>query len=168
LKSSAFWDITSYSPLKINRSFGRTFRFHFQGRRIKQETSVEQVANSSGAGWLWRAQLELLAACFSFLYLAYYLALEMETTASSETVDFQRTTWRYIWEDRILHNYCCENLRSYRYFSFSVLAPRVGYSSWRTRFNIRSVLVLQMSIVPRCSSAVIIWYNNNVTIYEWL
>jgi hypothetical protein len=28
------------------------------------------------------------------------------------SVDFQRTTWRYIPEDRSLHNHRCENLRS--------------------------------------------------------
>jgi hypothetical protein len=33
---------------------------------------------------------------------------------SSETsVDFQRTTWRYIPEGINLHNYRCENLKSY-------------------------------------------------------
>jgi hypothetical protein len=40
---------------------------------------------------------------------------EMEATCSSETsVDFQRTTRRYIPEERILHNSRCENLKSYR------------------------------------------------------
>jgi hypothetical protein len=38
----------------------------------------------------------------------------MEETFSSETfVDFQRTTRRYIPEDRTLHNHRCENLTSY-------------------------------------------------------
>jgi hypothetical protein len=38
----------------------------------------------------------------------------MLTTCSSETsVDFQRTTRRYIPEDRTLHNHRCENIRSY-------------------------------------------------------
>jgi hypothetical protein len=41
--------------------------------------------------------------------------LKMEVTCSSETsVDYQRTTWRYIPEDRILRNHGCENLRSYK------------------------------------------------------
>jgi hypothetical protein len=31
------------------------------------------------------------------------------------SVDFQRTTWRYIPEDRTLHNHRCENLSSYKY-----------------------------------------------------
>jgi hypothetical protein len=39
----------------------------------------------------------------------------MEATCSPETtVNFQRTTWRYISEDRILHNYRYENLKSYK------------------------------------------------------
>jgi hypothetical protein len=37
-----------------------------------------------------------------------------EATCSSETsVNFQRTTRRYILEDRTLHNHRCENLKSY-------------------------------------------------------
>jgi hypothetical protein len=38
----------------------------------------------------------------------------MEASCSSETlVNVQRTTRRYIQEDRTLHNYLCENLKSY-------------------------------------------------------
>jgi hypothetical protein len=38
----------------------------------------------------------------------------MEATYSSGTsVDFQRTTWRYISEDITFHNQRCENLKSY-------------------------------------------------------
>jgi hypothetical protein len=36
MKSSAFWDTTSCSPMKFNRRFGGTCRLHFQGRRISQ------------------------------------------------------------------------------------------------------------------------------------
>jgi hypothetical protein len=37
----------------------------------------------------------------------------MEATYSSETsVDFQRTTWRYIPEEITLYNIRCENLKS--------------------------------------------------------
>jgi hypothetical protein len=40
--------------------------------------------------------------------------MEMETTCSPETsIDFQRSTQCYILEDRIIHNYSCENLKSY-------------------------------------------------------
>jgi hypothetical protein len=38
----------------------------------------------------------------------------MEAICSSETsVDFQRTTLRYVPEDSTLHNHRCENLNSY-------------------------------------------------------
>jgi hypothetical protein len=36
MKSFNFWDITPYSPLKVNRSFGGTYRFNLQVRRINQ------------------------------------------------------------------------------------------------------------------------------------
>jgi hypothetical protein len=42
----------------------------------------------------------------------------MEATCSSETsVDFQRTTRRYIPEDSPLHNHRFENLKSYKFIS---------------------------------------------------
>jgi hypothetical protein len=37
IKSTIVWDITPCSPLKVNRSFGVTYRLHLQGRRISQE-----------------------------------------------------------------------------------------------------------------------------------
>jgi hypothetical protein len=36
MKSTIFWDITPYSPLKINRSLGETYYLHLQGQRIRQ------------------------------------------------------------------------------------------------------------------------------------
>jgi hypothetical protein len=36
MTSSMLWDITPCSSLKVNRRFGRTFRLHFQSRRISQ------------------------------------------------------------------------------------------------------------------------------------
>jgi hypothetical protein len=42
--------------------------------------------------------------------------VKLEAVCSSETsVDFQRTTRRYIPEDRTLHEHRCENRRSYTY-----------------------------------------------------
>jgi hypothetical protein len=51
--------------------------------------------------------------------LAYFLTLKIESTFSPEMlVDLQRTTWRYIPEDRTLHNYCYENLKYCNYMSY--------------------------------------------------
>jgi hypothetical protein len=48
-----------------------------------------------------------------FYCLVYSSTLKMEAIYSSETsVDSQRTEGRYIPEDRTLHNYRCENLKS--------------------------------------------------------
>jgi hypothetical protein len=33
MKSSVFWNITPYSPLKVSRRFGGTYRFHLQGQK---------------------------------------------------------------------------------------------------------------------------------------
>jgi hypothetical protein len=37
VKSSIFWDLTSCSPLKVNRRFGGTFRLHLHGQRIRSK-----------------------------------------------------------------------------------------------------------------------------------
>jgi hypothetical protein len=91
MNNPIFWYITSYSPLKVNWSFGGTCRLYLQGRRIseaaKQETRTKQVV--SWACWF------MLVSC-----LAYSSTLKIEATCSSETwVDCQRTSWRYIPED---------------------------------------------------------------------
>jgi hypothetical protein len=47
---------------------------------------------------------------------AYSSTLKMEAICSSETsVDFQRTTRRYIPEDSNIYNHRCENLKSYKH-----------------------------------------------------
>jgi hypothetical protein len=46
LKIIIFWDITPCSPLKINRRFGGTYRFHLQA---EQETSVKAGGKQSRA-----------------------------------------------------------------------------------------------------------------------
>jgi hypothetical protein len=59
-------------------------------------------------------QLRLPPAFTLVSCLAYSSTLKIEATCSSETsVYFQRTTRRYITEDRILHKHRCENVQSY-------------------------------------------------------
>jgi hypothetical protein len=87
ISSSTFFNITPCSPLKFNRLLEEHVAF-----------------------------MALLAACFMLVScLAYSSALKLEATWFSETlVEFQRTTCRYIPEDRILHSHGCENLKSYK------------------------------------------------------
>jgi hypothetical protein len=86
MKTSIFWYITPYSPVKVSHCFGGT-----------------------------RQLLSSLAACFMLVsYLVYSESLEMEVTCTSKTsVDFHWTTQRFIPEDITPHNHCCENLKSY-------------------------------------------------------
>jgi hypothetical protein len=52
---------------------------------------------------------------------AYSSTLKMEAMCSSETsVDFQRTTRRYIPEDSTLHNNRCENLTFYLFSAYVI------------------------------------------------
>jgi hypothetical protein len=55
----------------------------------------------------------LLPAFTQFLCSAFSSTMKLEATCSSEmSVDFQRTTRRYIAEDRTLRNHRCENFKS--------------------------------------------------------
>jgi hypothetical protein len=87
LKSAIFWDITSCSPLRINR-------LHLQGR--KNKLSKKPACH--------------LLSHRSFAQLIFS-ALNMEAVCSFETSDdIQRTTRRYIPEDGTRHNHRCEKL----------------------------------------------------------
>jgi hypothetical protein len=56
--------------------------------------------------------------------------MKMEAICSSETsVDFQRTTRRYITEDSTLHNHRCENLKSYFVELFITVIISVCFSN---------------------------------------
>jgi hypothetical protein len=84
MKNYGFWDITPCKQLNVNKNFEGICRLHLQGRRkAKQETSMTAGVSNLDS------------------YLAYSSTVKMEATCSSETsVDFQRTTRRYILEDR--------------------------------------------------------------------
>jgi hypothetical protein len=83
-KSSVFWDITSCSPLKLNKRFRGIYVYvpHLQGWRV---------------GWASNQ----LAVSFT---LACASTMKMVVTCSSKTsVDFQQTTWHHISENRTLY-----------------------------------------------------------------
>jgi hypothetical protein len=66
-KSSIFWDITSCSPLKVNRYYRLTCRLHVQGRRIIK------AANQRKAG---SVSYMLHAGCLVLLRLRRHVPLE--------------------------------------------------------------------------------------------
>jgi hypothetical protein len=76
MNNFVFSDITPCSPLKVNPRFGGTCRLYLYGRRI----SLARNQHETGSNQTY-----------------------LEAKCSSETSDdFQRTTWRYIPEDRTL------------------------------------------------------------------
>jgi hypothetical protein len=114
MKSAIFWDITPYSSFKVNRRFGGPYRLHLQGRRISRARYQSESR--------WQASLCLPPAFTLVSCSAYSPTLKMEAICSSEmSVNFQRTTRRYIPEDSTLHNHCCENLKSYRGILYCLL-----------------------------------------------
>jgi hypothetical protein len=98
LESTIFWDIRPCSPFKVNRRCGGIYRFHLQGPE-----------RSRARNQLCFPPAFPLVSCS-----AYSSTRKMEAICSSVTsVCFQRTTQCYISEDGTLHNYRCENLKSY-------------------------------------------------------
>jgi hypothetical protein len=82
-----FWD----SPFKINWRLGGIYRLNIQGRISRAKFQRESR---------WQA------TSFTLVSYSAYLTLKVEPICSSETsVDFQRTTLRYIQEDSTLREW---------------------------------------------------------------
>jgi hypothetical protein len=78
MERTIFWDITPCSLLKVNRCFGGPYRLYLQGRSLPPAF--------------------ILVSCST-----YTSTLKIEAICSNETsVEFQRTTRRYIPEDSTL------------------------------------------------------------------
>jgi hypothetical protein len=100
---------------------------------------------------------ELLATCFLLVScLAYSSTLKMEVTCSFEIlVDFERTARCSIPEVRSLHNFCCENLRSYvpqymysykQIYSVSLILCTERYTSfWMLKIGICAFVLPALS-----------------------
>jgi hypothetical protein len=98
-ESSVFWDIIPCSPTDV--SVGH---LHLQNR-ISSVTNQDEAANKQNSA-----------------FIAYSSTLKMEAICSTGTsVDFHRTTWRYIPENRTLHIHLCGNLIQHGSISFSSL-----------------------------------------------
>jgi hypothetical protein len=96
LKSNIFWNITPCSPL--SRCFGGNIAsFYRMKNKTSKKPAWKQVASTARS----LEQSSRLSPAFTLVScLAYSLTLNNETLSSSEkSVDFQRTTWRYIPKD---------------------------------------------------------------------
>jgi hypothetical protein len=71
MKISIFWDITKYSPLKVNWHFGDTYRLHLQGRRNSLAGNQRESA--------WQALVSCSAnssnSTYTVLWATCYIAL---------------------------------------------------------------------------------------------
>jgi hypothetical protein len=68
MKGTVFWDITPFSPLKVNRQFGGTCGLHLQGG-IRKDTNVSPA--------------------FTLVSCTAYSTLKMEAICSETSVDLQ-------------------------------------------------------------------------------
>jgi hypothetical protein len=82
MKSSVFWDVTPCNPVEASQSFGGTYRLHLQAEGVSQARN-QLVHDDFMLGLLFDPEY------------GNDMFLEM-------SVDFQRTTWRYVPEDRTL------------------------------------------------------------------
>jgi hypothetical protein len=113
MKRFIFWNTMQRSPLKVNRRFGGTCRLHRHGRRISQARNQRESR--------WQAKMGVIC--------------------SSETsVDFQRTTRRYIAKDRTLHPSSTFSLN----MRDQVLYPYKTTSKIMTLYTLLLSLCLQM------------------------
>jgi hypothetical protein len=62
IKTTIFWDITPFSPLKVNRRFGGTNRLHLQGRRINRARNQRESR--------WQAE-QILLICVIFFWIRF-------------------------------------------------------------------------------------------------
>jgi hypothetical protein len=51
LKSSVFWDIMPFSPLKVNRHFRGTYHLHFQSRIVSQARNQHVAVIRQSSDW---------------------------------------------------------------------------------------------------------------------
>jgi hypothetical protein len=53
MKNSVFWDITCCSPLKVNRYFEGTCRFHLQDWRVNKATNQHETGGKRNFTFCW-------------------------------------------------------------------------------------------------------------------
>jgi hypothetical protein len=84
-------------------------------------------------------------------FLAYSSTLKTEATCSSETsVDFHRTTQRYIPEHVTLHNHRCEYLKSYLLiFAFSDIRNSNFAKAYCTLYTSETLIVSEIMFLQK-------------------
>jgi hypothetical protein len=89
---------------------------------------------------------------------AYSSTVKMETISSSETsVDFKRTTRRYVPQDSTLHDHRCENLKSCIHKVFNIFLPNPKVVRLSNSLNFIKDVNYPAFLVEICVLSVIRW-----------
>jgi hypothetical protein len=98
--NSIFWNITSYSPLKVNWRFGGTCHFHLHGQRISQERNqYESRWQAKDGGDIFFIKVSWFQTDYTALYPEDRI---LQTSTRLHDIAFH--------EDNILHSDRLENL----------------------------------------------------------
>jgi hypothetical protein len=99
MRSPVFWDVTSCSPVKVNRHYGGTCRLYLQCQRVSQAKDQHEAGRLCllPIGVLLRLLFDPVDG--GDVFLRNVCLLSPDYTA--------------IPEDRSFHNHRCENLKSY-------------------------------------------------------
>jgi hypothetical protein len=74
-----------------------------------------------------------------------FYTLKMEVIHSSKTSVHTRSTWHHIPEYNILHGHCCENLKTYKELTCSVIKISSFYQTPQSRFLPPFCLIMETS-----------------------
>jgi hypothetical protein len=108
LKSAIFWDIMPCSLLKVNSCFRGTYCFHLQCWRISRARNQCE------------SRLHAQPLSCRFLFGVFFDHEGLGNMFLRNISWIWTDTKCSILEDTSVHNYCCDNIKSYIFFSYHV------------------------------------------------
>jgi hypothetical protein len=130
-RNSVFWDITPYSPVKVNWHFRVTYCLQLQGWRVSQARNQQEWGSKQSSTLCW--------------FLAWLIfILKIEVICSSEMlVDFQKT--ELLTATTVRTSNPTQSDRSSQTFQRNLLLPCSGWKSKSGKQSASRVRLLAVS-----------------------